>query len=68
MPTGKVLGGAQLNMSVQMHNMGLKPVLVTAVGNDDLGNEMLNDVQQLGLDISSIAQIDKYLSGELTLP
>lgn len=60
MPTGKVLGGAQLNMSVQMHNMGLKPVLVTAVGNDDLGNEMLNDVQQLGLDISSIAQIDKY--------
>ena len=60
LPTGKVLGGAQLNMSVQMHNMGLKPVLVTAVGNDDLGNEMLHDVQQLRLDISSIAQIDKY--------
>tara|TARA_B100000497_G_C7686353_1_gene416054 strand:- start:1684 stop:2562 length:879 start_codon:yes stop_codon:yes gene_type:complete len=60
LPTGKVLGGAQLNMSVQMHNIGLIPTLVTAVGKDDLGEEMLNDVKALGLDIASLAQIDKY--------
>jgi len=60
LPTGKVLGGAQLNMSVQMHNMGLKPTLVSAVGQDDLGDELLSEVKDLGIDLSSVAQIEKY--------
>ena len=60
LPSGKVLGGAQLNMSVQMHNIGLKPTLISAVGNDELGDELLDEIQKLGLDFSSIGRIDKY--------
>lgn len=69
LPKGRVLGGAQLNMSVQMHNIELEPVMVSAVGKDELGDEMLREVSALGLDVSSIAQIDKYPTSrvEITL-
>jgi fructokinase len=60
LPSGKVLGGAQLNMSVQMHNLGMKPLLISAVGQDKLGDELLSGIKKLGLDTSGIGQIKKY--------
>ena len=49
LPTGKVLGGALLNMTVQMHNLGINPLIVSAVGNDELGKELLDGIDKLGL-------------------
>lgn len=69
LPKGRVLGGAQLNMAVQMHNLGLKPTLVTAVGRDALGDEMISSVKKLGVNVTSLAQIEKYPTSrvEITL-
>ncbi len=60
LPTGKVLGGALLNMTVQMHNLGLKPLIISAVGDDVLGDELLEDIDNLGLDRSHVARLGYY--------
>lgn len=60
LPEGKVLGGAQLNMAVQMHNMGLEPLLISAVGNDDLGRELLDHIVKTGVGTSRISICDFY--------
>jgi fructokinase len=49
LPTGKQPGGAPLNVAVHLHNLGLEAQLVSRVGHDDLGAELLDFVQGKGL-------------------
>lgn len=45
----KVAGGAPFNFAFHCHNLGHEAVVVSRVGDDDLGRELRAEVRQLGL-------------------
>jgi fructokinase len=45
----KVLGGAPLNFAYHCQRLGHEAIIISAVGNDDLGYELLKQVRELGL-------------------
>lgn len=50
LPKGKVLGGAPGNVVGIANQLGLKGILVSSVGDDQLGHEILQRIEQKGLD------------------
>ncbi len=62
LPDGKVkqLGGAPANFTYHCHSLGADASLVTRVGDDDLGREVLERFRLLGLPTGSV-QVDPEL-------
>lgn len=58
LPTGKVAGGAPMNVAVHATQFGLNAKMISAVGNDNLGEEIIDFLSKRGLDVSNI-QINK---------
>ena len=52
-----VLGGAPFNVAWNLHALGLAPLLVSRVGTDELGDEILSAMDDWGLDRSGV-QVD----------
>lgn len=59
LPTGAVLGGAPLNFAYRAKSLGLDAVLVSAVGDDELGREALDQIRRLGLPREYVAVADR---------
>jgi fructokinase len=55
LPAGKQLGGAPANFAYHAQQLGARSVVISAVGNDDLGAEILRRLQSLGLDTRFVA-------------
>lgn len=53
----RVLGGAPLNVAWHLHALGLEPLLLSRVGDDDLGGLVLDTLDSWGMDCSGL-QID----------
>ena len=53
----KVLGGAPLNVAWHLHAFGFEPLLLSRVGDDDLGGAVLDTLDAWGMDCSGL-QID----------
>jgi fructokinase len=53
----RVLGGAPFNVAWSLQAFGLRPLLITRVGRDRLGEEVLRSMEAWGLDQSGV-QID----------
>ncbi|KTD95889.1 MULTISPECIES: carbohydrate kinase [unclassified Pseudoalteromonas] len=53
--TGKRLGGAPLNMCVRINSLGIKADMISAVGNDELGTELLSKIKSKGVSCDYIA-------------
>jgi fructokinase len=49
LPTGRHLGGAPFNVAYHLRQLGHEPVVVSAVGTDELGRETLALVQSRGI-------------------
>lgn len=49
LPTGKQLGGAPANFAYHAHALGARAWVVTRIGQDELGNEILGRFRALGL-------------------
>jgi fructokinase len=47
--SGKRLGGAPLNMCVRINSLGIKADMLSAVGNDELGVELLSEIKNKGV-------------------
>ena len=45
LPDGKKVGGAPANFANHIANLGLNGLIVSAVGNDSLGNEILDSLK-----------------------
>jgi len=60
LPTGKQLGGAPANFTYHCRALGAEARLVTRVGDDDLGREVLDEFRLLGLPTGSV-QVDPAL-------
>lgn len=57
-PDGSVvLGGAPFNVAWHLHAFGLKPLMVSRIGNDELGKRVEQAMQAWGMDGSAV-QID----------
>ena len=54
----KVAGGAPFNFAFHCHQLGHPAVIVSRVGNDDLGRELREEVQRLGLSDERWTQLD----------
>ncbi len=57
LPGGAELGGAPSNFAYRMHHLGRKAVIVSRVGNDELGQRALATLREKGLNTEFI-QID----------
>ncbi|WP_430974457.1 carbohydrate kinase family protein [Sunxiuqinia rutila] len=59
LPEGKVLGGAPTNFIFRINSFGDMGQLITRIGEDDLGEEALNCIRELGLSEQNI-QVDPH--------
>ena len=50
LPTGKVVGGAPVNFVYHATKLGARGVAVSAIGNDALGDELLNELDKNGIE------------------
>lgn len=54
-PTHKKIGGAPLNFGAHFAKLGGKSTLCSAVGADELGRELLSDVENIGVDTKLVS-------------
>jgi fructokinase len=53
-PTGPELGGSAANVAINLHRLGAKPLLVSRIGRDALGDAALARLNNFGLDTSYV--------------
>ena len=63
LPGAKVAGGAPMNVAYHLNNFGVKASMVSRVGTDDLGRELLNFLQKKGVNTHLIQQDERIPTG-----
>ena len=63
LPTGKQPGGAPLNVAVHLHNFGLDAQIISRVGHDDLGAELVAFVDSKGISTRYVQRGQTHLTG-----
>lgn len=63
LPRGIFLGGAPLNVAYHLSRLGAKPLLVSAVGRDFLGDEVLRRLKTWKLDARFVAPLARQATG-----
>jgi fructokinase len=69
LPSGAVLGGAPFNFVYRVHSLGHRGIMVSRLGNDDLGDRACRIVEKLGLQTGYLQRDPKQPTGtvEVTL-
>jgi fructokinase len=62
LPHGKFLGGAPLNVAINLNHLGVDSSIISAVGEDELGDQTLSEIKERGLDTNHI-QKNKFETG-----
>lgn len=66
MPDGnRVLGGAPFNVAWHLEAFGLRPLLITRVGVDETGDEVLTAMASWGMDTSGVQRDDAHPTGRV---
>lgn len=55
----RIPGGSPANLVMNMARLGNNAMLVSSVGNDDIGGVLSNYVARLGVDISNVVQVEE---------
>ncbi|MFC6244813.1 carbohydrate kinase family protein [Flavobacterium psychroterrae] len=65
----KKIGGAPLNVALRMKTLGCDVAIISCVGNDQDGEDIINHVKKLGLETEFIMKTNDYPTGlvEVTL-
>ncbi|MDF7814750.1 carbohydrate kinase [Hymenobacter sp. YC55] len=63
LPTGKQPGGAPFNVAVHLHQLGQPVDLISRVGDDDLGAELLAFIESKGLRTDLVQRGKTHLTG-----
>lgn len=63
LPTGKMPGGAPMNVAIHLKNFGNNVAIISRVGTDDLGTELIDFVRENGLNSQYIQQGQNHLTG-----
>jgi fructokinase len=62
-PDSACLGGAPLNFAVHASRLGLQPILLSAVGDDELGDKTVGEIAALGLNTSLLQRSSQWGTG-----
>lgn len=62
-PEGKKIGGAPLNVALRLQELGVESNIISAIGNDELGEELLNQLNGLEAGYRFIQTTDPYPTG-----
>ena len=66
MPDGtRVLGGAPFNVAWHLEVFGLRPLMITRVGAGESGDEVLNAMEDWGMDVSGVQRDDTHPTGRV---
>ncbi|GGG33542.1 carbohydrate kinase family protein [Hymenobacter glacieicola] len=63
LPAGKQPGGAPFNVAVHLHQLGLPAALISRVGDDELGTELLDFIASKGLGTELVQRGKTHLTG-----
>lgn len=63
MPNGKVLGGAPANFAYMAHVLGDQGIVASRIGNDQLGQDALQAMQEHELNTTYVQSDDQYPTG-----
>lgn len=66
-PGGKQLGGAPANFAYHAHAQGAEAFIVSAAGDDDLGREIVETLQHLGLDTRFLQTVRNRPTGTVSV-
>lgn len=59
----RVLGGAPLNVAWNLAGLGLDPLLISAVGDDELGHEVIARMKSFGMSTEGVAVLPRVSTG-----
>ncbi|WP_455210416.1 carbohydrate kinase family protein [Kaarinaea lacus] len=62
-----VLGGAPFNVAWHLHGLGLAPLMITAIGDDEHGRLVIDKMGQWGMDTSAVQTSHTYPTGQVTV-
>lgn len=60
-PTHRKIGGAPLNVALRMASLGINAQIISRVGNDEIGKELLHFIEENGVTTDTV-QVDETLS------
>lgn len=63
LPTSKQPGGAPMNVAADLRNFGLNAQLISRVGSDDLGRELLDFLSKKGIPVELVQVGQSHLTG-----
>lgn len=64
-PDESILGGAPFNVARHLKAFGLHPVIITRTGSDALRDDLLKEMDRLGLDTSGVQRDPVYPTGRV---
>jgi len=64
-PNHQVLGGAPFNVAQRLRSFGIESFLMSCIGNDALGKQLLEELNQLNFPGESIQKSDQYPTGQV---
>ena len=67
LPRGRLPGGAPVNVAYHLKQLGAEPLVVSAVGDDVLGSEMLAHLEKRGLSTELIARHPHVPTGTVSV-
>lgn len=67
LPDGAVLGGAPCNFAYRVHSLGGCAALVSCLGNDELGDSALNQIESLGFETRYIQRDPDHPTGTVKI-
>lgn len=64
-PTHRKIGGAPLNVAIRMASLGINTQIISRVGNDKIGKELIQFIEENAVDTSSIQIDETFPTGEV---
>lgn len=65
LPTGKKLGGAPLNVALRAQSFGHKAIVISSIGNDTPGKEILDEMKAHGAELNHIQVSNRFSTSEV---
>ena len=62
-PEGKRIGGAPLNVALHLNNLGIDPLMISKIGNDSDGKEILNYLSEKNVSARGIQTDTEFPTG-----
>jgi len=67
LPSGAQPGGAPMNVALRAQSLGMNTKIISKIGKDALGNEILNFISDRGADTSLVQQDDLFETGKVNV-